>query len=252
LEEAQWYAEPRVAILEKGEPPQEESSRSFGFWFSAKKRALFEAIASGDAEAVREALAKGAKPNSRLQGEPAVLKAAYRGRVAILKMLIAAGADVDRPVTGKAMGFGGPNRTALVMAAFEGHVECVRVLLRAGARVDASMLYRNKLSMCALSAAAFNGHLEIVRLLLRRTSAIGHPWDRPLCYAVHGGTPDVVRLLLQAGADANTPMDRRLGDSVIPWLPLSAAFARKDDKIIQILREAGAKATPLDHLARGW
>ena len=217
--------------------------------FSAKKRALFEAIAAGDVEAVKQALSAGARPDARLEGETAVLKAAALGRLDILEALIAAGADVNKPASAEEERAWGTGRTPLIVAAEGGHIGCVAALLKAGAHVDARMRHENVSWMGALSAAAANRHAQVVKMLLARgASAAGSPQDRPLWYAVKGGDVEVIRTLIEAGADANAAIERKLGNSTEHLSPLSAAFDRKDNAIIEMLEKARANVSYPDLL----
>jgi len=223
-------------------------------WFSTKKRVLFEAIATGDSEAVKRALEAGGKPDALQDGESAVLKAATAGRFDILEALISAGADVNRPTSGEAERTGGHGRTPLIAAAEGGHLGCVSALLKAGAHVDARMMHDDESWMSALSAAALNRHLHVVKMLLARgASAVGNPQDRPLWYAVKGGDVEVIMALVEAGADANATIERMMGNSFVHLSPMAVAFDRKDNEIIEMLERARAVATYPDlmHLYGG-
>lgn len=92
---------------------------------------LFEAVRSGNADAVREALACGANPNSRdprehggTQNTP-LHAAADAGNADIVGILLAHGAQVDAQCDG--------GWTPLMRACNGGFVEVARILLTAGA-----------------------------------------------------------------------------------------------------------------------
>jgi hypothetical protein len=88
------------------------------------------------------------------------LTAAVRGRhIAIVKMLIAHGAEVDAPDD---LGL-----AALYYAAESGQTETVKVLLEAGAKVDR---YYIILGATALTAAMGNQHFETARVLIERST----------------------------------------------------------------------------------
>lgn len=220
------------------------------FWLSAKSRRLIGAIENGDVEGVHSALAEGANPNARSEGETPLIKAARQGRVDMVRMLIAAGADVNkswrglRPVSG-IFPFG---ETPLIWAATRGDAEMVTVLLEAGAKVDALVSIPGAPSWSALTRAASEGHREVVGLLLAAgASAAGSFQDRPLVGAVRGGDPEIVRMLIGAGADAGEGVTWESNSAgLVEMTPLEWAFDRKNNDIVQILEDAGAKPSNAD------
>jgi ankyrin repeat protein len=90
--------------------------------------AIEAAVFDRHADVVAELLRQGADPNA-FENESALGLAASSGDVAILKMLLSAGADVNR---GSFVG-----ETPLMAAALTGELECARLLLEAGADVNA-------------------------------------------------------------------------------------------------------------------
>lgn len=90
--------------------------------------AISAAVFERHAEVVAYLLQHGADPNA-FENESALSTAAGDGNVAILKMLLSAGADVNR---GSAV-----RETPLMAAAITGEVECARLLVEAGADVNA-------------------------------------------------------------------------------------------------------------------
>ncbi|RSL93028.1 hypothetical protein CDV31_014881 [Fusarium ambrosium] len=87
-----------------------------------------------------------------------LLYAAQNGHEAVVKLLVAAGANVNAAGGG---GYGG--QTALQVAAIGGHGEIIEKLLAVGADVNAASGYNGP---TALQAAAGEGHGEIVEKLL--------------------------------------------------------------------------------------
>jgi len=69
--------------------------------------------------------------DGQVRGVTALQAAAGRGSVAVVRLLLAAGADPDRCDPGSASG-----RTAVHAAAAAGHVDVVRALLEAGADTE--------------------------------------------------------------------------------------------------------------------
>ncbi|KAH7134453.1 hypothetical protein EDB81DRAFT_870995 [Dactylonectria macrodidyma] len=120
--------------------------------------------------------------------------AAQNGHETVVKLLLAAGADVNA-----AAGYGG--RTALQAAIGEGHLEVVKKLLADGADVNAAAAagYNGR---TALQAAAEGGHLEVVKKLLAdgadvNAAAAANGGQTALQAAAEGGHLEVVEELLE-------------------------------------------------------
>ena len=143
----------------------------------------------GSVEQVKQALAGGANPKARDEDHvPALVGAAARNNVAVIRALLDAGADVN---VGDRGGY-----KALMAAASSNDVSVVQALLAAGAKVNA----RDNTDMSALMLAAARNHPEITALLLEAGAdktlkdAAGHD---ALWYAKN---PD--REVLKADTDA--------------------------------------------------
>lgn len=126
------------------------------------------------------------------KGDTPALLAASLGAEACLRMLIDAGADVD------ARGAGG--ETATLRAANHGRRECLAMLIAAVADVDLS----DGDGIAPLHCAAFKGHEECARMLL----AAGADVDRVNAYgrtatmwAARQGAIECARALMERGAD---------------------------------------------------
>ncbi len=117
---------------------------------------MMSAIEANDVPKVKALLAKKINPNTRVdtRASPTFLThAAYRGRIDIMKLLIAAGADLEMP--------NGDGYTPLMMAAWGGHLEAVRFLLAQRADINA-VAFRGE---TALSLAAEFKKTDIVSAL---------------------------------------------------------------------------------------
>ena len=132
------------------------------------------AVQVGDVEQVRAHLHSGVDVNARPEDGRVILSIAARGtrpeHTDILRMLIAAKADVnaastgdDSKLSGQVERGGVAGYTPLHEAAEAGKLEHVRMLLEAGARVDA----RTDSGATALRLATARGHIEVVALLQR-------------------------------------------------------------------------------------
>jgi ankyrin repeat protein len=142
---------------------------------------------------------RGAGVNARdeLSDSP-FLYAGIEGRLAILRLTLAAGAD-----PGSTNRYGG---TALIPAAHHGHVETVKVLL--GTAIDVGHV--NRLGWTALLEAIILGdggpaHTEIVRLLVAHGANVNLADGEgvlPLTHAERRGQRAIAQVLRGAGASA--------------------------------------------------
>jgi hypothetical protein len=157
--------------------------------------AIHRATVMSDTEAVARMLDEDPRLLTTMWGGYLLLaRAAMRGHVGTVKLLLERGTDVnttDRDGT-----------TALGYAAFNGREEVVSLLLGSGADV-----YRRGASgATALLYASQRGHVAVVRLLLRSMGGCGlderdTDGRTALYMACSNGRADVLRALLLAGAD---------------------------------------------------
>ncbi|MFD4663207.1 ankyrin repeat domain-containing protein [Streptomyces halstedii] len=154
---------------------------------------LVEALYEGESAVVR-ALRAGAPVEGRAgDGTTALYLAAVEDLPGTVRLLLAAGADPDRP--------SGPDAADLPLcgAVCGGHTEVVEALLSAGARPD----LREGFGFTALRWAAGLGHARIAELLLTRGADPGLPGpegEPPLVVAARRGSAGTVRALLRYGA----------------------------------------------------
>ncbi|QAU34587.1 ankyrin repeat domain-containing protein [Janthinobacterium sp. 17J80-10] len=121
--------------------------------------ALMVAAYKGNRSAVELLLAKGAEVNR--PNWTALHYAAAAGKNDIVQMLLDRGADVNAS---------SPNKTTpLMMAAGEGHIMTVKLLLDRGAE----LAVKNELGLNALDFASRNGHKDIVDGLTYRLKRAG-------------------------------------------------------------------------------
>lgn len=117
----------------------------------------------GLTEIVRLLVAAGANVNCADGGEwTALIMAACFGLTDIVRPLVTAGADVNHVDDG--------GRTALIWAAEGGHTEIARLLVDAGADVNRA----SKLKQTALMRAASFGFTETARLLVAAGAGVDH------------------------------------------------------------------------------
>jgi ankyrin repeat protein len=139
----------------------------------------------------------------------ALVLAAARGRLKIVQMLLAAGANPSA---------GPEENTPLSRASANGHAGIVKLLLSAGAPADGN-------EDCAIVEAAGNGHRKIVQMLLKAGAHADADDSFALSLAWCNGYPDIVNDLKRAGAhwpDRGTPESRE----ECPYTAVDAAIIR--------------------------
>lgn len=158
------------------------------------------AAAAGDVGALTELLSAGGAVDAVDGRRRTALDRALRaGRTDAVRLLVAAGADVEQPI--------GEYRedTPLRFAAGRGDLPLVRLLLDAGAEADGR---RSPQQASPLMVAAAAGETAVAEALLIRGADIeltgGGRGRTPLEWAGHAGRADTVRLLLAWGAARTT------------------------------------------------
>ena len=216
---------------------------------------LLLAAETGDADAAKSLLSRGADPNARdartrSKDATPLLLALRNGHAEIARLLLDAGADPNlHDALDPQAARGARNllahtdadtiaqmgarlgHTALAEAAARGEAEMASLLLARGAAVDA----RDVLGQTPLMLAAGNGPAGVVRLLLSAgadPNAADAAKAPALQAAVNGKNPDVVEALLLAGA-------KPAGKAAAEMLH-SAADAGRVEMIRALLR-AGVK-----------
>ena len=163
---------------------------------TAGLRDLFEAVHGDEDDAVVRLLRAGAPAEATDEEGTTVLYAAAVGnRAGAVRLLLAAGADPDRP------GGTGGGDLPLCAAAVGGHTEVARALLAAGARPDLREAY----GFTALVWAAGRGHAGVAEVLLEHGAdpdLPGPSGEPPLVLAARRGSPATVRVLLRHRASA--------------------------------------------------
>ncbi|MEW6351608.1 MAG: ankyrin repeat domain-containing protein [Thermodesulfobacteriota bacterium] len=135
-------------LLDKGANPVVERC--------GRSAAVEADVSGGNPEIVALLVNKGlgAVPNSGAQQRPLLASACNWGRVEVVKLLLAKGADVNETGPGGA--------SPLILACSEGQTEVAKVLLENGADVN----QRDAEGRTALIGATWRGELEAVKLLL--------------------------------------------------------------------------------------
>ena len=157
--------------------------------------------------------------------------AAKNGYLGVVKVLLAAGADVNKhDIYGV---------TPLQLSAANGCLEIARLMLEHGAIPDQANYDRGD---TALILAVRNGHVGTINVLLAGGADVDKA-DKvlltPLCLAVHNNHEEAINALLAGGADVNK-IDK---DSLTP---LGIASTRGHIKAINALLAGGADVDKVD------
>ena len=164
---------PTLAVIARDTPPQEQ---------------LWQAARDGDAARVQALLEEGVAVDAKTEFDcTALYFAANSNQTDVMKILIAAGADVD--VRDNSYGF-----TAIAMAGWLGHAEAVGVLIDSGAAAGDGI--------GALFAATGNGHVGVVRVALEKLELEPSQLNAVLGTALQAGHAEIATLLKEAGAKA--------------------------------------------------
>ncbi|KAH6986800.1 hypothetical protein EDB80DRAFT_183080 [Ilyonectria destructans] len=196
---------------------------------------LWYAAQNGHDTVVKLLVAAGADVNAaaaEFDGRTALQAAAEGGHLGVVKKLLAAGADVNAAAAGD---YG---QTALRTAAERGYLEVVEKLLAAGADVNAAAAADG--GQTTLQAAAGGGYLEVVEKLLAagadvNAAAVELDGRTALQAAAEGGYLEVVEKLLAAGADVNAAAAADGGQTT-----LQAAAGGGYLEVVEKLLAAGA------------
>ena len=202
---------------------------------------IHDSAFGGDVAGVQTELDKGTDVNAKREdGSTPLHGAAEGGHEEIVKLLIAAGADLHATTVPM---LGGGGWTPLHSAARLGHRGIVELLIEKGTDVNAM----DSSGKSALHDAALEGHKEIVELLITKGADLNAEsgyYGTPLHMAAGIGHEEIVELLIANGADMNlkdgfgrTPLDA--AELVYEWDSPEAKAAKKE--IADLLREHGGK-----------
>ena len=156
------------------------------------------------------------------EGYTALEKAAYGGYTEIVRLLVAAGANVNKK--SETHGY-----TALMRAAEEGHADTVKLLLEAGADVND----KDNNGKAALIKAARNHHVEIVKLLLEKGSKVEVMTVADIPY-------EEIQELLLANVQNINVKNKQGNDALI------LATKRNNIKIVKLLLKNGVDVNAQD------
>jgi ankyrin repeat protein len=186
--------------------------------------ALRSAAYDGDVQRTIAALDEGAAIDSQTEPDKptALMYAARNGRDAVVRVLLARGADPNI--------FTSNGNSAITFAMQKKHPETAIILLEYGADPNTLWVYTGQ---TLLQCAAANGYKELVRKLLEKGVNINMGDPTALELASRFGYVQIVKILLQEGADVNFNPDGKLN-------AVDEAKVEGHAQIVQLLKERGA------------
>lgn len=194
---------------------------------SEKDKELFDAVKTGNSEAVLTALSRGANLTAHYENAMSALHyAARENKTNLIELLLARGIEVNIRDS--------RNRTPLHFAVFNGHADIVRVLLTAGADPNAEDNEGRTSLHYIAKTKIFDA--QIAENLLNAGAKIDqnkHGGITPLYSACALGTVEIIRFLLDHGADTT----RATQDG---FTPLHVAANQNYLDIVGIVLRAGA------------
>ncbi len=150
---------------------------------------LMKAVKNNDIAGVKKLIQQGAEINELDSGgDSPMIMAAYLGHTEILRLLLAAGADVTAVDPGM-------KATALHAAAYAGRTECARLLIEFKIDIDKQGPYNG---YTALHDAIWQNHFETAQVIIAGGASLelkSHDGQTPLEFARARKLPELVRLI---------------------------------------------------------
>ncbi|RAL17140.1 ankyrin repeat domain-containing protein [Aspergillus homomorphus CBS 101889] len=197
--------------------------------------ALFLAATHGHASIVELLLAHGANPNLREStGRTALFMAAIRGHTAVVRTLLAYHDDPRQPDLEIDVVIN-QGETALLAAARQGHTEIVFMLFKRGASLGTNS---RTTVQPVLHSAVLHRQPELLRLVVNRDEIDPNRIHRnrtALGLAVANNDEDLAAILL-TDPRVNPDLTLHPGGQT----PLMQAILKNNERLIQLLRDAGA------------
>jgi hypothetical protein len=208
--------------------------------------AFFEAAMKGDADGVRRALKAGLDANTAepSDGATALMVAAYQSHLAIVRMLLEAGAKVNMAAR--------EGLTPLMLAASAGHAEVIKVLVEAGADVNAKEKAGLTALMLAIEGAKRGGvragRADAIKALLSAGADVQAKTSdgrTALAIASDEGFADLAALLKDAGAVETPSAAQPFIDAVIKGSTADVHAMLKDPTLANAKQPAADRMTSI-------
>ncbi|XP_051838651.1 fibronectin type 3 and ankyrin repeat domains protein 1 isoform X2 [Antechinus flavipes] len=170
-------------------------------------------------------------------GFTALMVAAQKGYLRLVKILITNGTDVNLK--------NGSGKDSLMLACYAGHLDVVKYLREHGASWEA----RDLGGCTALHWAADGGHADIIEWMIKDGCKIdvldtGSGWTPLMRVSAVSGNKEVASLLIDAGADVN--VKDKDGKT-----PLMVAVLNNHEELVQLLLEKGADPSVTNEFGKG-
>ena len=196
----------------------------------SKYTGIMAAAAEGDANELKELIAKGENPNIRdNHGRTPLHVAAFRGHHAVMRILANAGVDPNALENDR--------YDIVTIAAVGNDIPTLKLSLELG---GSAKNITSRYDGTALIAAAHLGHFEVVQILINAGAPLDHinnlGWTALIESIVLGDGGERYLKTLKALVDAGT--DVYIADQ-LRQTPLSLARSRGYEKMVTILEAAG-------------
>ena len=235
--DARGYATLANALALSGDANQSKTLMAKAERLDPLAARLHAAVLKSETDTARQLIADGFPIDARNhQGRTALHLAAIHDHVAIAKLLIEAGADIEKATPRQSIEFRDGGSTALMLTAVRGSAEVAKMLIAAGADVNARELDSAGVGFwSALHYAAEHEQVGVARLLIENGAQIDvrtRGGRTPLMFAVLRGDSMMVDLLLEHGANL-----KALGPNTRTLLHIAVQSGNL--KIVQLLIARG-------------
>jgi hypothetical protein len=195
---------------------------------------FWNAVNDGNIELTKQILSQRPALFDEARATPGIYlkEAARNDDVAMLEVLVSAGANVSAPEDAFAP------EGAVYTAACEGSKNAVQWMLQHGAKINHVVKGVNR--CLALSSAARNGHLDVVKMLVEHGGNFNYVWaeHNPLSMAIMYNKKEVADYLRSVGAKVPGELDG--------WEPRKEVEAGIDEKaVLEHIHEVLGPTRPL-------
>ncbi|AFM13971.1 ankyrin repeat domain-containing protein [Turneriella parva] len=198
---------------------------------------IIKAVESGNSTEVKRILALKVSPNILGTTEnfptpaPLLSIAAFNGDSAIVELLLAAGADINKSSES--------GENAVFWPATLGHTGTVKILIKKGINVNTTIRIND---ISALHSSSGEGHAEIVKMLVKAGAELDGQdatGKTALMAAAIGCRKSVVEILISAKADLN--IQSKMKGTALTMARDYCKNKQIGSEIVNLLKTAGAR-----------